>query len=87
MFPIVLALHNLNRWIVVLAGLYVVIRCWRGWLQRAGWTASDASAARLFITTLDIQFMIGLLMFLFFSPLTRQAFSDVGAAMRNAPVR
>jgi hypothetical protein len=36
---------------------------------------------------LDLQFVIGLLLFAVFSPLTRQAFSDVGGAMRDAPVR
>ena len=36
---------------------------------------------------LDLQFLVGLSLFFVFSPLTKQAFRDVGAAMADAPVR
>ena len=87
MYPIALGLHNLTRWIVIAAGLYAAIRFWRGWLQGGSWTSRESNTSRLFVTTLDIQFLFGILLYFFFSPLTRKAFSDMGVAMRNAPVR
>ena len=32
MYPFVLGLHNLGRWIVLLTGIWVVFLAWRGWL-------------------------------------------------------
>lgn len=86
MYPTVLGLHNLVRWLVLLAGLWAVVVTWRGWLARGAWTASESRATKAFVGALDLQFTLGLVLY-FISPLTRAAFSDMGAAMRDAPVR
>jgi hypothetical protein len=36
---------------------------------------------------LDVQFLVGLILYLWASPFTTAAFLDLGAAMRNAPLR
>jgi cytochrome c biogenesis factor len=87
MYPLVLGAHNLVRWLVILAGLYVVIRAWRSWLFRSPWSAVDLRAGALFVRTLDVQILIGIVLYAFVSPLTRQAFADVGGAMRDPAVR
>jgi hypothetical protein len=87
MYTYVLGLHNIVRWLVLLAGVWAVILVWRGWLGRRQWTSSEARATRAFVGLLDLQFLIGLILFAVLSPLTRQAFRDMGAAMRDAPVR
>jgi hypothetical protein len=87
MYPVILGLHNLVRWVVIIFGLWAVVRAWRGWLGRSTWTPSDERAARLFIGVLDGQFLLGILLYAIFSPLTRRAFHDVRTAMRDAPVR
>ena len=87
MYLYVLGLHNIVRWLVLGAGILAVMLAWRGWLGRRQWTPAEARATRAFVGVLDLQFVIGLLLFAVFSPLTRQAFSDVGGAMRDAPVR
>lgn len=87
MYPYVLGAHNLVRWIVLLAGAWAVLLAWRGWLGRRQWTSTEASATRAFVGVLDLQFLIGLLLYAVFSPLTRQGFSDIGGAMGDAPVR
>lgn len=87
MYPFVLGLHNIWRWIVLIAGVWAVFLVWRGWLGRRQWTAAEARATRAFTGVLDVQFLIGLLLFAVFSPLTRQGFSDFSGAMRDAPVR
>jgi hypothetical protein len=87
MYPYVLSLHNVVRWIVLLAGAWAVFLAWRGWLGRRQWTSAEDRATRIFVGVLDVQFLLGLLLFAVVSPLTRQAFRDVGAAMSDAPVR
>ena len=51
------------------------------------WTPADARASRLFMITLDIQLLLGLLLYLVLSPFTRQAMSDMGAAMKVSALR
>lgn len=87
MYPVVLGLHNLIRWVVLLAGAWAVLVAWRGWLGRGAWTDRETRAMKIFVGTLDLQFVVGLLLYAVFSPLTRAAFSDFGAAMRDASVR
>ena len=87
MYPYVLGLHNIVRWLVLGAGILAVTLVWRGWLGRRQWTPAEARATRAFVGLLDLQFLVGLSLFAVFSPLTREAFRDVGAAMRDAPVR
>jgi hypothetical protein len=87
MYPFVLGLHNLVRWIVIAVGLWATIRFWRGWFAKATWSSGENTAARLFVIVLDVQFLLGVLLYAFFSPLTRKAFQDMGAAMSDPPVR
>lgn len=87
MYPYVLGLHNIWRWIVLIAGVWAVFLVWRGWLGRRQWTPAETRATRVFTVVLDVQFLLGLLLFAVFSPLTRQGFSDIGGAMSDAPVR
>jgi hypothetical protein len=64
-----------------------VVLAWRGWLGRREWTTAEARAARIFVSTLDLQLVVGILLYTVFSPLTRQAFADMGSAMRDPAVR
>ncbi len=82
----ILALHNLNRWIVLLLLLITLVRAYLGWRQNRDWTSQD-DRLRLFTTiALDVQLLFGLLLY-FTSPITSQAFEDFGAAMRDDTAR
>lgn len=87
MYPIMLGLHNLTRWLVVAAAIYALVRAWRGWLGNAAWTGVDERSGKLFARLLGIQFLIGLLLYFVLSPITKAAFSDFGAAMRDPAIR
>ena len=87
MYPVVLGVHNLVRWVVIAAGVWAVVLAWKGWLRRGSWTGMEARAARLFVTALDVQLLLGLLLYAVFSPLTREGMRDMGAAMRDPAVR
>ncbi len=87
MFEMVLGLHNLARWLVLAAGLWAVIVIWRGWLGRRPWTAREMTAARIYVGLLDLQMLLGLLLYAVFSPLTHDAFRHVGVAMGDPSAR
>lgn len=82
----ILASHNAVRWLVVLTGVWAVIRVWRGWMSRAPWTAADLNVGRLFVNAISLQFVLGLLLYAT-SPLIRQGMADMGTAMRTAGIR
>ena len=86
MHPAILATHSLVRWLVLGTGVYAVFRCWRGWMQRGSWTTADAGAVKLYVNALNLQLVVGLVLYAV-SPLIRGALANMGAAMKDAPVR
>jgi len=86
MDSVILILHSLMRWLVLLTGLAAAGRGIAGW-NKPKWTTADNRAGVLFISCLDIQVVLGLLLYLFASPTIRAAFSNVGAAMRASEYR
>ena len=85
MYGLVLDVHSWLRWAVIIAGLWTLLRAWLP--GRRPWTAADDRSVRLFIIALDIQFLLGLLLYFALSPFTRQAMADFGAAMKVAGLR
>lgn len=76
-YGVVLALHSLLRWAVLAAGLAAVVR--------GG--ARNSSIGRWFTILLDVQLLLGLLLYFALSPFTRAALQDFGAAMKNPQLR
>ena len=87
MYEIVLSLHNVLRWLVLVAGVLAVFGAVAGWTGARAWTPSSAGAGRLFTISLDVQFLLGILLYAMLSPVTRAAFADFGAAMANRDLR
>ena len=87
MYSAFLLIHSLLRWAVVIAGLVVIARAIGGISSRRDWQPGDAAGVRWFSISLDVQFLIGLLLYVWLSPFIRDAWADMGATMRNAPLR
>lgn len=87
MYTVVLAIHNIFRWIVAVLAILAVVRAYLGWLGRRDWTARDRQINSFFGMSLDIQFLLGLILYIFLSPITRLAFANLGAAMRDSTAR
>jgi hypothetical protein len=87
MFLVTLILHSLLRWVVLIFGLVAIARGFLGWFGRKPWTPLDDKAGRMFVIALDVQTVIGLLLYGVLSPITRTAFSDMGSAMRDSVLR
>jgi hypothetical protein len=87
MYSAFLLIHNYARWIVLIAGLVVIVRGIAGMTSRREWTAGDTAGVAWFTRALDVQFAIGLLLYVWLSPFIRDAWADMAATMRNAPLR
>ena len=77
MYGLVLLIHSWLRWVVIAAGLVAVVRGG----QR------DGAAGRWFTILLDVQILLGLLLYFALSPFTRNALADFGAAMGSPQLR
>jgi hypothetical protein len=87
MYPVTLALHSWLRWLVLAAGVLAVLRALAGLFGPRPWTPADDKAGRWFTLTLDVQTLLGLLLYGVLSPVTRNALADMGAAMGTASLR
>jgi uncharacterized membrane protein YozB (DUF420 family) len=86
-YTIVLTIHNLVRWIALVLGIVAVVLSVLGWFGRRPWTERERKLGSFFAITLDIQLLLGLLLYLFLSPITTAAFKDFGAAMGTDSMR
>lgn len=87
MYSGTLLVHSWLRWAVVITGVLVVLRAIAGASGRRLWTPADDRAALWFTIALDLQLLVGLLLYFVLSPFTTDAMKDFGAAMRTPALR
>ena len=86
LYTTVLTLHNMLRWVVVFIVAWALLRAWSGWLGRRPWTKLDRQAGTFFGVSLDVQFLLGLILAIV-SPIMQAAYRDLGAASAQAELR
>jgi hypothetical protein len=87
MYETLLLIHSWTRWLVLAAGIVAIGIGLRGWLGRLTFTGGARAALRAFVVALDLQLVVGLILYVWVSPITRLALSNMGAAMRDAQLR
>lgn len=87
MYSFVLAVHNIVRWLVLIFGVFAILRAYIGWFGKKEWTDLDDKLGFGFTVSLDVQFLLGLLLYLFLSPITTSAFANFSAAMSDSATR
>ncbi len=60
MFPIVLALHSLVRWLVLISLLFAIYRGFRGWRSGSAFSAFDNSVRHWTATIAHVQLILGI---------------------------
>lgn len=80
-------IHNLVRWVVIILGILALVRAYMGFLGNREWTERDRKIGIFFAVSIDIQLLIGLILYLFLSDITRTIFRDFSAAMSNEGIR
>lgn len=87
MYPILLSLHSLVRWLVVAAAAQAVAVALIGWLSARPFTPLGRRSAAILTGALDLQILVGLALYLLASPITRAALSAPGSAMGDPQAR
>lgn len=86
-YSIFLILHNLLRWIVLIIVVVAVGKALMGWFGKGNWAKLDDRLGIIVTTSMDAQFLVGLILYVFLSPLTTAAFQNFGAAMQDRVLR
>ncbi len=87
MYTGLLHTHNLFRWLILIVALIAIISAFIGWFGKKEWKKRDRILGLLFTIFADIQLLVGIILYAFVSPITKAAFNDFGAAMKNADLR
>jgi hypothetical protein len=86
-YSLFLSLHNITRWLVIGFGVWALIRAYSGWFKKLEWSKSDDRAGILFTSMIDLQVLLGLLLYFLFSPAARQLVANFSMAMRIPDIR
>lgn len=87
MYTFVLAVHNIMRWIVVVLAIVALVRAYWGWFGKREWSLTDRKVGMFFSISMDVQLLLGLILYFGLSPITRSAIQNLGAAMAEAGLR
>lgn len=86
MYTSLLAIHNMNRWLVLLTGLYAIICAIVG-IARKTYNRRDDISQSVFLGICQLQLTLGLILY-FVSPFVTQAFKiGLGNAMKDTEMR
>ena len=86
MYTLVLILHSWLRWAAIAAGLMAIVSALKNPVE-AGREGSADRWGLAFMVAMDVQLLLGLLLYLALSPTTAAIFNDFGGAMRDPTAR
>lgn len=87
MYEIILAIHNIIRWVALILLILTTVSAFIGWLGKREWADRDRKFGVFTTIALDTQLLLGLILYFFLSPLTKTALQDFGAAMGVTDLR
>lgn len=79
-------LHNLTRWVVVIAGVLAAAKAILGLLNKQSWTPLDNRLGLIFTISFDIQVLLGLILYVA-GPTMQSVWGDFGGAMSESGLR
>ena len=86
MYELVLILHSWIRWVAIISGIIATLTVLTSTPRSASADRSDTWGLILMIA-LDLQLLLGLLLYLVLSPTTAAIFQNFGGAMRDPVAR
>lgn len=87
MYTFTLFLHSWNRWLILIAGIIVIGSAIKGLIANSEFTRFQKRWSTVFISSLHLQLLVGIIMYFFLSPVTALALNDFGAAMKDSMLR
>jgi hypothetical protein len=87
MYLFTLTLHSWLRWAVLFLGLAAIVRATAGLAGGRAFGGADAKLGKYFAIALDLQTVLGLVLYGVLSPIAQSAFAHMGDAMKNPILR
>ncbi len=84
---VVLLVHSSLRWVVLALYLLVILSSARGWIGARDWSPSSERLHVSLVSVANLQFLLGLGLYLIFSPITAAFFAAPKAAMQDPTLR
>jgi NhaP-type Na+/H+ or K+/H+ antiporter len=82
-----LFLHSLLRWVVLVLAGVVIVRAAQGLSGKRPFSRTDDKAGLFFMISLDVQLLLGLLLYFALSPMMAGIRASFGAAMKDRTLR
>ena len=82
---ILLVLHNLVRWLILILAFWTLFSAISGMTGKRNYTATDGKANFFFMLSMDIQLLIGLI--LYFSGVWFERLKHLGENMKDPTLR
>lgn len=86
MAPLILALHNTVRWLVLLFAFVAFVRALKGINGGVDYATGAKRALSVFVISVHLQLLLGIVLF-GVSPLARGAMANMGATMKDPGLR
>jgi hypothetical protein len=87
LYTFTLFLHSWNRWLILVAGVVVIASAIKGLTAKSKYSPFQKKLSMIFLSSLHLQLLVGLILYFFLSPVTMQALSNFGAAMKDSQLR
>jgi hypothetical protein len=87
MYVAVLFTHSWLRWLVLILGFALLVASARALLRKRKWSSRLENLHKVFLGALDLQFILGLLLYFWLSPIAAAARSNMSVAMKEPTLR
>src|SRR5262245_15321920 len=86
-YALVLLIHSYLRWAVLLAVVALFVRTLLGWQKARAWQPADERLHSASVGLVDLQFLLGLVLYLLLSPISKAFFADMKYGMKDSSLR
>lgn len=86
-YSIFLNIHSVIRWIVLILATIVIIKSLMGMFGKPTYGKIDNIFAAALTGSMHLQLLLGIILYLFLSPITDTAMNDFGTAMKSKELR
>ena len=87
MYDFLLILHSWLRWVVLGLGIYTIYANYTGWQTQRKFTAKDKQLNTIFMSSLHLQLLIGLVLYFGVSPMMQGIMADFKGSMKVKDAR
>jgi hypothetical protein len=87
LYSIILWLHSYLRWAIVLMALVMIAVTFAALRSGRAWSKSDEARHKALLGMVDLQFLLGVLLFVWLSPISRAFFAAPKAGMHDPALR